>query len=302
VLSVLRGEPGTSVTMSILRGKSMRFDVTVTRAVIEVPTVKYAMMSHGIGYLRLIQFTPLTAERAADALRSFEAAGYRALILDLRGNPGGLLQSAVDVANFFISRGPIVSTRSRVPSENQVFYASPRRTVVPEKIPVIVLIDRGSASASEILAGALQDTGRARLVGEKSYGKGSVQWVRNLGEEGYRLTVARYYTPDGKNIDKVGIVPNVEVKEPQLSDQEEKAVSTIMEQNLLRDFVAAHPQPTEAQIQDFLKELAARKIELGERYVRRLIRNEVNRTNNNPPVYDLEYDSALQKAVELLSQ
>ena len=100
----------------------------------------------------------------------------------------------------------------------------------------------------------------------------------------------------------MGIVPDVEVKEPELTDQEEKAVTALLEQNLLRDFVAAHPQPTEAQIQDFLRELATRKIDLGERYVRRLIRNEANRTNNNPPVYDLEYDAALQKAVELLSQ
>ncbi len=195
VLSILRGQPGTPVTMTVLRGKALRFDVTVVRAVIEVPTVKYAMMPDGIGYLRLIQFTPQASERTAEALRSFQAAGYRALVLDLRSNPGGLLQSAVDVANFFVARGPIVSTRSRMASENQVFYASSRRVIVPEELPVLVLVNRGSASASEILAGALQDTGRARIVGEKSYGKGSVQWVRDLGAEGYRLTISRYFTP-----------------------------------------------------------------------------------------------------------
>ncbi len=302
VLSILRGQPGTSVTMTILRGKSLRFDVSVVRAVIEVPTVKYTMMPGGIGYLRLLQFTPQTADRAAEALRSFQAAGYRALILDLRSNPGGLLQSAVDVANDFISRGPIVSTRSRMAAENQVFYASSRRTIVPDGLPVIALVNRGSASASEILAGALQDTGRARIVGEKSYGKGSVQWIRSLGDEGYRLTISRYYTPNGRNIDKVGILPDVEVKEPELSQEEEKAVSTLLEQNLLRDFVAANPQPGEPQIQTFLKQLQQRGIQLPERYVRRLIRNEVNRTNDNPPLYDLEFDLALQKAVELLSQ
>ena len=302
VLSILRGAPGTSVTMTILRGKALRFDVTVVRAVIEVPTVKYAMMPGGIGYVRLIQFTPLTNERTAEALHSFETAGYRSLVIDLRSNPGGLLQSAVDVADFFISRGPIVSTRSRMAAENQVFYASTRRTIVPERLPVLVLVNRGSASASEILAGALQDTGRARVVGEKSYGKGSVQWIRDLGEQGYRLTISRYYTPQGRNIDKVGIVPDVEVKEPELSEQEEKAVSALLEQNLLRDFVAANAQPAEPQIQAFLRQLEARKIGLAERYVRRLIRNEVNRTNDNPPLYDLEFDTVLQKAVELLSQ
>jgi carboxyl-terminal processing protease len=169
-------------------------------------------------------------------------------------------------------------------------------------LPVIALINRGSASASEILAGALQDTGRARIVGEKSYGKGSVQWIRDLGEEGYRLTISRYYTPQGRNIDKVGIIPDVEVKEPELSEEEEKAVSALLEQNLLRDFVAANPQPGEPQIQAFLLQLESRKIQLAEKYVRRLIRNEVNRTNDNPPLYDLEFDTALQKAAELLSR
>jgi carboxyl-terminal processing protease len=302
VLAVLRGTPGTSVTMTIMRGKSLRLEVPVVRAVIEVPTVKKDMIPGGIGYLRIIQFTPLTAERVQETLQGFEKAGYKSLVLDLRGNPGGLLSAAVDVANFFLSRGPIVSTRSRMPAENQVFYASARRTIVPEQLPVVVLINRGSASASEILAGALQDTHRATVVGEKSYGKGSVQWVRSLGDQGYRLTISRYYTPVGKNIDKVGIIPDVEVKEPVLTDQEEKAVSTLIEQNLLRDFVVEHPQPTEAQIKAFMGELAAKNIELPERYIQRLIRNEANRTNNNPPVYDLEFDLALQKAVELLGK
>jgi carboxyl-terminal processing protease len=302
VQAVLRGTPGTSVTMTILRGKSLRLEVPVVRAVIEVPTVKKDMIPDGIGYLRIIQFTPLTPERVEEALRGFERSGYRGLVLDLRFNGGGLFSAAVDVANFFLSRGPIVSTRSRIPAENQVFYASGRRMIVAEQLPVVVLINRGSASASEILAGALQDTHRATVVGEKSYGKGSVTWVRSLGEQGYRLTISRYYTPVGKNIDKVGIIPDVEIKEPQLSEQEEKAVSALIEQNLLRDFVVEHPQPTEAQIQAFIGGLAARKIELQERYIRRLIRNEANRTNNNPPVYDLEFDQALQKAVELLKK
>jgi carboxyl-terminal processing protease len=302
VLAVLRGAPGTSVTMTIMRGKSLRLEVPVVRAVIEVPTVKKDMIAGGIGYLRIIQFTPLTAERVQETLRGFQSSGYRALVLDLRGNPGGLLSASVDVANFFLSRGPIVSTRSRMPAENQVFYASARRMIVPEQLPVVVLINRGSASASEILAGALQDTRRATVVGEKSYGKGSVQWVRRLGEQGYRLTISRYYTPVGKNIDKVGIIPDVEIKEPVLTEQEEKAVSALIEQNLLRDFVLEHPQPTEAQIKAFIAELAGKNIELPERYIQRLVRNEANRTNNNPPVYDLEFDQALQKAVELLGK
>jgi carboxyl-terminal processing protease len=302
VLAVLRGEPGSPVTMSILRGKSLRFDVRVVRAMIEVPTVKRAMIPGGIGYLRIIQFTPLTADRVEEALREFEDSGYSSLVVDLRSNPGGLLAAVIDVGDMFLSKGPIVSTRSRVPSENHVFYASSRNTIVPADMPVIVLINRGSASASEILAGALQDTGRATIMGETSYGKGSVQQIKRIDGAGFRLTMSRYYTPDGKNIDKVGIKPNVEVAEPELSEAEEQSLSQLIEGNRIPDFVIAHPNPSQAEIQSFEKELAAEGIVLGDRYVERLIRNEINRTNNNPPVYDLEYDLVLRRAVETLRQ
>jgi carboxyl-terminal processing protease len=302
VLAVLRGEPGSPVTMTILRGKSLRFDVRVVRAMIEVPTVKSAMIPGGIAYLRIIQFTPLTADRVEQALRDFENSGYRSLVVDLRSNPGGLLAAVIDVADMFLSSGPIVSTRSRVPSENHVFYASSRSTIVPADLPVVVLINRGSASASEILAGALQDTGRATVIGETSYGKGSVQQIKRIDGAGFRLTMSRYYTPAGKNIDKIGIKPNVEVLEPELTDAEEKALSQLIEGNRIADFVAAHPNPSQADISGFEQQLSSEGIQLGPRYVERLIRNEINRTNNNPPVYDLEYDLVLRRAVDLLRQ
>ncbi len=302
VLKVLRGEPGTSVTMTILRGKRLRFDVKVVRDMIEVPTVKKALIPGGIGYLRVIQFTPLTAERVEEALSYFERNRYRALIVDLRSNPGGLLSAVVDVADYFLNSGPIVSTRSRVDSENHVYYASQRATRVPADIPVMVLINRGSASASEILAGALQDTGRATIVGERSYGKGSVQQIKRIGDAGFRLTMSRYYTPEGRNIDKVGIEPGVVVKEPELTEEEEQAFTRLIEGDRVREFVDSHPHPGEAEVAQFIKKLGSEGIVLEERLLRRLVRNEVNRTNNNPPVYDLDYDIVLERAVELLQK
>jgi len=206
----------------------------------------------------------------------------------------------IDISDFFLSKGPIVSTRSRVASENHVFYASTRNTLVPADLPIVVLIDRGSASASEILAGALQDTGRATIMGEKSYGKGSVQQIKRVGDAGFRLTMSRYYTPLGKNIDKIGISPDVPVQEPELSEEEEQALSRIIEEELIKDFLSRYPDPTDANIDSFEKELADKDIRLDDRYVRRLIRNELNRTNNNPPVYDLEFDLVLQEAVRYL--
>ncbi len=300
VLSVLRGEPGSSVTMTIIRGKTLRFDVRLVRDMIEVPTVRQDMIPGGIGYLRIIQFTPLTVDRVEETLHQFADSAYSSLIIDLRSNPGGLLSAVIDISDFFLSKGPIVSTRSRVASENHVFYASTRNTLVPADLPIVVLIDRGSASASEILAGALQDTGRATIMGEKSYGKGSVQQIKRVGDAGFRLTMSRYYTPLGKNIDKIGISPDVPVQEPELSEEEEQALSRIIEEELIKDFLSRYPDPTDANIDSFEKELADKDIRLDDRYVRRLIRNELNRTNNNPPVYDLEFDLVLQEAVRYL--
>ena len=300
VLSVLRGEPGSSVTMTIIRGKSLRFDVRLVRDMIEVPTVRQDMIPGGIGYLRIIQFTPLTVDRVKEALHQFADSAYSSLIIDLRSNPGGLLSAVIDISDFFLSKGPIVSTRSRVASENHVFYASTRNTLVPADLPIVVLIDRGSASASEILAGALQDTGRATIMGEKSYGKGSVQQIKRVGDAGFRLTMSRYYTPLGKNIDKIGISPDVPVQEPELSEEEEQALSRIIEEELIKDFLSRYPNPTDEDIDSFERDLANKNIRLDDRYIRRLVRNELNRTNNNPPVYDLEFDLVLQEAVNYL--
>lgn len=300
VVNVLRGEPDTAVEVTILRGKRLTFDVTIIRALIEVPTVKQAIIPGEIGYLRIIQFTPLTPFRVKEALAFFEENQYKTLIVDLRSNPGGLLDSVVKISDMFISRGPIVSTRSRVPSENHVFTASRKDTIVDRDIPVVVLIDRGSASASEILAGALKDTKRATLLGEKSYGKGSVQQIRRIGDGGFKLTMSRYYTPSGATIDKVGIMPDKEIKEPELTEEEEESFSRLLNEELVKDFVSRNDQPEERSIASFIKELRGADINLPDRYIRKLIRIEVNRTNNNPPVFDLEYDLVLQEAVQML--
>ena len=164
VLARLRGTPGVTVNLLIRRGEKLEFPVALTRAVIEVPTAKHAMIGD-TGYLKLLTFTPMTAERARNAVAEFQSANYRSMILDLRNNYGGLLNSAVDVSGIFLDGGTVVSTKSRIPSENHVFTARKAALVAPH-IPVIVLINRGSASASEIVAGALKDRGRAYLVGE----------------------------------------------------------------------------------------------------------------------------------------
>ncbi|ULQ60884.1 S41 family peptidase [Brucepastera parasyntrophica] len=300
VLAILRGPVGTDVTVTIRRGKSLEFKATLTRALIEVPTVKYAMMENGIGYLRIVEFTPLTPARVQDALDFFEKEGYTKLLIDLRNNPGGLITSVVDVANKFIDSGVIVSTRSRISFENREFRARPDRTTFDKNIPIVVLINRGAASASEILAGALKDYKLAYLVGETSYGKGSVQQVIDLlNGDAMKITMARYYTPSGANIDSSGIIPDREVLFPELTEAEEKALTDLLQTTEIADFVEANPELTNSQAEDFARKLAATyPVEL--RVLKRLVMQQFYRTHISP-LYDLEYDIQLKAAVDILN-
>ncbi|GHV30566.1 peptidase S41 [Spirochaetia bacterium] len=296
VLKRLRGTPGVDVKLLIRRGEKLEFPVTLTRAIIEVPTVKHEMIGD-IGYLKLLTFTPMSVDRTREALEEFKGKNYSSFILDLRNNYGGLLNSAVGICNLFLEDGVVVSTKSRIASENAVFTAH-RGAVVPQNIPMVVLINRGSASASEIVAGALKDRGRAFLVGEKSYGKGSVQQVYPLEKAGFRITTARYYTPSDVNIDKIGIPPDKEVLFPEFSNEEAEKLNTLIADNRIPAFVEANPGAAAEKIDAFARELnGTYGIDLS--LLRRLIRNEQNRTAI-APVYDLEYDVQLQEAVNIL--
>ena len=301
VLSHLRGEIGTPVTVTILRGASMKFDVTLVRALIEVPTVKYGMIEGTkIGYARLIQFTPDTATRLQDALDSFEKNGYKGLIIDLRDNPGGLITSAVDVADKFIDNGPIVSTKSRLLFENTQFTANKEKTTAKQGMPIVVLINRGAASASEIVSGALKDYHLAYLVGERTYGKGSVQQVIPLSNtDGIKITMARYYTPSDMNIDKIGIPPDLEIKNlKEFSEDEEKLYVDLIKSETINKAAESKPNMTEA---DIALEAAAiaKKYPLNERLIRRLIRIQVQKTQPSV-LYDLDYDLQLNEALKVV--
>lgn len=209
----MRGEPGTAITLTILREvEPDPFDVVLERAVVRFSSVKRRRLSDEIGYLRVTQFQTATAESFRKQLKMLsENPKFGGLIVDLRNNPGGLLNSAVSIVDAFITEGTIVSTKGRITENDQVFTATPTDLLGGK--PVVVLINGGSASASEIVAGALQDQGRALIMGTNSFGKGSVQTVMNIGEqEAIKLTTARYYTPSGNSIQASGIVPDVVVE------------------------------------------------------------------------------------------
>jgi carboxyl-terminal processing protease len=214
----MRGAPDTSVTLKILRGtnKDPR-DIKLTRAVIQIKSVRERQEGDDIGYIRITQFNEQTFEGVRGAIQKFQneipAAKFKGYILDLRNNPGGLLDQSIAVVNCFLDRGEIVSTRGRNADETMRYNARPGD--LSKGKPVVVLINGGSASASEIVAGALQDHKRATILGTRSFGKGSVQTIIPLGQNNgaVRLTTARYYTPSGRSIQAKGIDPDVTVLE-----------------------------------------------------------------------------------------
>ena len=298
-VSRLRGQPGTDVRLLIRRGERLEFPVTLTRAIIQFPTVRHAMIGD-IGYLRLLNFTPHTAERAREAIEYFQANNYAGIILDLRNNAGGRLDAAVAVSNLFAEGKVVVSTRSRIERENHTFYAR-RRAVVTPGTPIVVLINRGSASASEIVAGALKDWGLAYLVGERTFGKGSVQQVYPLGNIGFRMTTARYFTPSNASIDAVGIPPDREVRFPDyFYGVDIVMLNALLQSGRVSDFVRDNPEASVAELNTFVGALAS-DFDLGNALLRRLIRNEQNRRAGGV-VVDLEYDVQLNEAVRILRE
>ena len=211
----IRGNPGTKVTLTVVRDNIRPFEVTITREKITVPSVKSEQIGN-VGYIKINQFTTETVALAQTAAKDFKAKNVKAIMLDLRGNPGGYLNAAVGISSLWLDKGQTVVQQKRGSSVIGAEKAGGGNIL--KGLPTVVLIDGGSASASEITAGALRDNGAAQLVGEKSFGKGSVQQVESFkdGSE-LKVTVARWYTPKGKNIDKQGISPDITVS---ISDQD----------------------------------------------------------------------------------
>ncbi len=219
VAASIRGEAGTNVVLTIARAGEAERDYTITRDHIRVKTAAGRMVEgeNGIGYIRIVQFSENTGKEFRDALDTLRSSGMKGLVLDLRANPGGLLTSCVEIAKELVPKGPIVSVVQRDGTREE--YAS-ELSAVP--FPIVVLIDGNSASASEILAGALRDRDAAELVGATSYGKGSVQVIMPIPgqEDAVKLTIAKYYTPSGVSIQGKGITPDVAVELPEGSKED----------------------------------------------------------------------------------
>jgi carboxyl-terminal processing protease len=222
-VKVMRGKPGTDIELTIVReGLDKPLQISITRDIIKVRSVKSRTLEPGYGYLRISQFQSKTADYLVDAVAKLKKENDGKLIgivLDLRNNPGGVLNGAVAVSDAFLNKGLIVYTEGRIADSSLRFNATPDD--VMDGAPMVVLVNQGSASASEIVAGALQDHKRAIIMGVRTFGKGSVQTILPLsGGTALKLTTARYYTPSGRSIQAEGIVPDIELETLQVADAE----------------------------------------------------------------------------------
>ena len=213
-VDLMRGPVGSSISLTVRRiGQKKALNFDIVREIIEIRSVRAELLKKNVGYIRLTSFNENSSEQIKGQIKKFEKdQKVNSYILDLRNNPGGLLSQAIRISDFFLDNGEIVSTKSRKASENRKWFAK-RGDLIDGKT-LIVLINYGSASASEIVAGALKDHKRAIILGENSYGKGSVQSIIPLENKGaIRLTVAKYYLPSGKSISEVGVSPDIEINE-----------------------------------------------------------------------------------------
>jgi carboxyl-terminal processing protease len=255
-VDIMRGPAGTDIELTILRGNDNFFDVTLTRAIIKMRAVRHE--SYGdIGYVRIVNFTEQTTPNLKKTIAELKKAHgdeLKGVVLDLRNNPGGLLNESISVSDAFLNEGEIVSTRGRHDQSNSRHYAKSGDLL--NGLPIVVLINSGSASASEIVAGALKDHKRAVIMGTRSFGKGSVQSIVPIrGHGAIRLTTARYYTPSGTSIQSTGIEPDIVVDRAVL---EEAQQTTLREENLhgaLENQTAADDESTEGEDEDIKEEL-----------------------------------------------
>ena len=251
-VKLMRGKPGSKIILTVVRsGREGPFKITITRDIIKVRSVRSRMLEDGYGYLRITQFQSRTGEYLRDAINKLkeEASNGRleGIVLDLRNNPGGVLSAAVSVSDAFLTDGIIVYTDGRLEDSKLKFNAKP--TDVIDGAPIVVLVNGGSASASEIVAGALQDHKRAVIMGEKTFGKGSVQTILPM-ENGsaLKLTTARYFTPSGRSIQAEGIKPDIEVARLQVSQTEAAVSQRIKERDLPKHLRGNEEQKGDADV------------------------------------------------------
>ncbi len=319
VVDLLRGRVNTDVTITVQRKYLEPFDIRLKRAKISIPSVTSTILDDGIGYIRISKFIGTdraggTEEEFNKALASHNKAGMQALILDLRNNHGGLLDAAYHIADAFINNGVIVSTKGR----NETFdeqYPAHSDVLCDIDIPLVILVDEYSASASEIVAGAIKDTGRGILIGEKTYGKGVVQKrypIRGIGA--VSLTISSYYTPNGTSIDKSGITPHIPISTESPDRIEQVMQRLVAEKNAIEDYVTDWVEDEtkrtgelpkdftqlEAALPQFKQELAADGFRVSLRWLTYRAEQLFNLNVGIEQIVNLRHDTQLQEAIRII--
>lgn len=303
LVTMMRGKPNTTVRLEIKReGIDAPFEIELRRAKIHTKSVSFGTIEgQNAGYLRIKIFGDDTRREVESALKFFNGKNISRLIIDLRGNPGGKLDEAVAIADFFLEKGNlIVSTRGKKGTAQSQESRAQNDPLFRGRI--VVLVNRGSASASEILAGALKDNRKAVLVGEKTFGKGSVQRLFELSEAvGVTLTVARYYTPSGASIHGIGIEPDIPAGGEVIAEAERKEVHRLMTMKLLEEFTKDAKAYNDEAKRKFVDLLRSKNISISERSAHYLLKRELGRYVR-APLYDLEFDAQLARAIAVLNE
>ncbi|AGT27349.1 S41 family peptidase [Borrelia miyamotoi] len=305
-IELLGGEVGTKVKVSVLRDKDSNLEFEVIRSKVDINTVKHDVINKDVGYIKILSFNPNTNMNFRKAFENLQTQNIKSLILDLRLNAGGYLQDAIKIADDILSEGIIVSTKSRDASVPMHYKAS-SSYIVPLDMKIVILIDRYSASASEVLVGALKDNHRVYVIGEKSYGKGVIQRILPFYTGGFKITNSKYYTPSGSSIHNVGIKPDLEIEKLEYSEDDLLAYRQIFDKNLVENFLKSKRNKrsiTEDEIDSFvdnaIKKHSSHK-EIDKDFLgHHLLLQFYHHTDNEMPIYNLRYDKALRAAYEYL--
>ena len=296
----LRGEPNTSVTITVYR-MGTSFDLTLHRELITTPTVDSMLLEGNLLYIQISEFSPQTGKQLLEHVRKYDLDAIQGIIIDERNNSGGAVDGAMQAANVFLDEGKtIVTIQGKRGSSRDQRYLSSNKAEVSEDIPIVVLTNGGSASSAEIFAAAMRDNNRAVLVGEKTFGKGIVQDVFKFGDGFAQVTTAHYYTPNGENIHKIGIEPDVLVESLVMAEEELEPFARLMEEKAISSFIAAHPEPSDENIAAFLK--ANQEWGVRDEILAILIRNEYQAKipYDERKLADPAFDHQLQVAIDVI--
>ena len=302
IVKLIRGLPKSTVKLQIRRegfDEAMNFELE--RAPVKITSVEYDIIKEkNIGYLRIKNFGSETTRDVTKALKFFNARGIKKIVIDVRNNPGGLLNSSIEISELLLERGKtIVSTRGKEGSGRVQVFKSQSEPIY--RGALVMLVNNGSASASEILAGAIRDNGRGKLLGVKTFGKGSVQKSFNLDDDiGVAITVAKYYTPSGELIHKKGIKPDYEVPLEKLSESEMKNLKIVREKKILEQFVRKETEYTEETKASFRAALSKDGVILPDKTANYILKDWMYRFKKKP-LYDIEFDLQLNEAIRHIS-